>query len=74
MPTISFKVAGTRSGDIAKRMDRYNLAIRYGDFHARRLIEFLNLGHDDGVVRVSMAHYNTVEEVDRLVEAFDAIL
>ena len=74
VPTISFKIAGTDSGDIASRMDRHNLAIRYGDFHARRLIEFLNLEAEGGVVRASMAHYNTAEEVNRLTEAFDAIL
>jgi selenocysteine lyase/cysteine desulfurase len=29
---------------------------------------------DDGVVRVSMVHYNTVEEVQKLVEALDRVL
>jgi selenocysteine lyase/cysteine desulfurase len=29
---------------------------------------------EDGVVRVSMVHYNTVEEVQKLVEALDSIL
>jgi selenocysteine lyase/cysteine desulfurase len=28
----------------------------------------------DGVVRVSMVHYNTVEEVTKLVEIIDSIL
>ena len=29
---------------------------------------------DDGVVRVSMVHYNTSEEVERLVKVLDDIL
>jgi selenocysteine lyase/cysteine desulfurase len=29
---------------------------------------------DDGVVRVSMVHYNTVEEVQKLIVALDTIL
>jgi selenocysteine lyase/cysteine desulfurase len=29
---------------------------------------------EDGVVRVSMVHYNTVEEVQKLVGVLDAIL
>jgi selenocysteine lyase/cysteine desulfurase len=29
---------------------------------------------DDGVVRVSLVHYNSIAEVDRLVEALDEIL
>jgi selenocysteine lyase/cysteine desulfurase len=55
-------------------MDDFHVAIRFGDFHARRLIEFLGLEADGGVVRVSMAHYNTLEEVDRLVSALDSVL
>ncbi len=53
-------------------MDDYNIAIRFGDFHARRLAEYLGL--EDGCVRVSMTHYNTLDEVDALVAALDEIL
>ncbi|CAN0499870.1 unnamed protein product, partial [Discosporangium mesarthrocarpum] len=73
VPTISFKLDGLDSGDVARKMDDYRLAIRFGDFHARRLIEFLGIEHDGGVVRVSMAHYNTLDEVDTLVRALDAL-
>ena len=49
-------------------MDRFNIGIRFGDFYARRLIESLGLQSQGGVVRVSMAHYNTAGEIDRLIE------
>ena len=55
-------------------MDAYKIAIRFGDFHARRLAEYLDLGNGKGCVRVSMAHYNSLEEVDRLIAALDEIL
>ena len=48
-------------------MEAAQVAVRYGDFHARRLIEHLGLAGEGGVVRVSFAHYNTLEEVDRLI-------
>jgi selenocysteine lyase/cysteine desulfurase len=32
------------------------------------LIEALGLGGHQGVVRVSMVHYNTLEECDRLID------
>ena len=49
MPTISFKIKGRDSGDIARQMDDYKLAIRFGDFHARRLVEYLDLQeHGEG--------------------------
>lgn len=74
VPTISFKVRGQDSGAIARSIDEYQIAVRFGDFHARRLIEYLKLNEQGGVVRVSMAHYNTVEEVTALLQALDAVL
>lgn len=67
VPTISFVVDGQDSGAIVRRIDRLGIGIRFGDFHSRRLIEHLDLTRTSGVVRVSMVHYNTLEEVDRLV-------
>jgi hypothetical protein len=29
---------------------------------------------DDGVIRISFVHYNTVEEVERVITALDEIL
>ena len=74
VPTISFKVQGTDSQQLAERIDQFQVAIRYGDFHARRLVEYLGLDHDNGVVRVSMAHYNTPDEVNLLLTALDEVL
>lgn len=74
VPTISFVAEGHDSGEIAKAIDPYRVAIRFGDFHARRLAEYLDLMSGGGVVRVSMAHYNTIAEVDKLISALDATL
>jgi cysteine desulfurase family protein (TIGR01976 family) len=74
VPTVSFRFDGRDSGRVARAMDAHKIAIRHGDFHSRRLIEDLGLAGEGGVVRVSMVHYNTLEEVDRLCAAFDQIL
>jgi selenocysteine lyase/cysteine desulfurase len=71
MPTISFVVNGRHSETIVHHADKAGIGIRFGDFYARRLIEALGLQAQGGVVRVSMAHYNTVEEIDRLIECLD---
>ena len=71
VPTIAFKVDGRNSEEIVRAVDAAGVGIRFGDFHSRRLVEHLGLAGDGGVVRVSMVHYNTVEEVDRLVAALD---
>ena len=48
--------------------------IRWGHFYSKRLIDCLKLADGDGVVRLSLVHYNTVEEVDRLVDAMRTVL
>ncbi len=68
VPTISFVVEGVQSEAIVRRVDAARLGIRFGDFYARHLIEALGLAPQGGVVRVSIAHYNTVDEMTRLVE------
>lgn len=74
VPTISIAFDGRDPGEICRLVDAYKIAIRFGDFHARRLIEYLDLARGKGVVRVSMTHYNTLDEVDALVAAFEQIL
>ena len=73
VPTLSFVVAGMDSASIPIQVDPHRIAIRYGDFYAKRLIEDLGLAPQNGVVRVSMVHYNTLEEVDRLIAILDRL-
>jgi cysteine desulfurase family protein (TIGR01976 family) len=73
VPTISFVVENTQSEAIVKHIDQFNIGIRFGDFYARHLIEALDLQQHGGVVRVSIAHYNTVEEIDLLISHLNTI-
>ncbi|WP_017302189.1 cysteine desulfurase-like protein [Nodosilinea nodulosa] len=72
--TISFVVKGMSSDQIPPHLDAHKIGIRYGHFYALRLIEDLGLLPNQGVVRVSMVHYNTIEECDRLIERLAEIL
>ncbi|MDX0713229.1 cysteine desulfurase-like protein [Sinorhizobium medicae] len=74
VPTISFRFDGRDAAELCKAIDEENIAIRHGDFHSRRLAEYLELTDYNGMLRVSMVHYNTIEEVDRLTAAFDRVL
>ncbi len=74
VPTIAFRFDGREAGEICKAMDKENIAIRFGDFHSRRLAEYLDQTDHGGMLRVSMVHYNTIEEVDRMTAALDRIL
>lgn len=74
VPTIAFRFDGREAGELCKAMDGENIAMRFGDFHSRRLAEYLGLTDHGGMLRVSMVHYNTLDEVDRFTAALDRIL
>jgi len=71
VPTISFMVDGKMSESIVRHTDRFQIGIRFGDFYAKRLIESQGLHVWGGVVRVSIAHYNTMAEIDHLIRHLD---
>lgn len=74
VPTISFKLDGHDSAAVVRAVDGDRIGIRFGDFASRRLVESLGLAPKNGVIRASMVHYNTVEEVDRLIASLERAL
>lgn len=74
VPTISFTLENQDSARIVEQIDPFNIGIRFGDFYATHLINDLGLARQNGVVRVSMAHYNTLKEIDTLIEHLDPVL
>jgi selenocysteine lyase/cysteine desulfurase len=52
------------------------IGIRWGHFYAYTLVDELSpkVDVDDGVVRISLVHYNTVEEVHKIIEVLKTIL
>ena len=74
VPTVSFVVDGVASDAIVRQVDEHRIGIRFGDFYARRLIDDLGLAPRNGVVRVSMVHYNSPAEVEHLIEVLDRII
>ena len=75
VPTFSFTVEGRASADIPPLLAKQGIAVSNGHFYAKRLIEAMGLDNaEDGVVRASMAHYNTANEVDRLIQMLDKVL
>ncbi len=71
VPTFSFTVEGRKSAEIPAALAAGALGIGSGDFYAARLIDALGVRRGGGVIRASMVHYNTAEEVSRLVAALD---
>ena len=74
MPTISFMVNDMMSERVVLHTDQFGIGIRFGDFYAKRLIESLGLDVWGGVVRVSIAHYNTASEIESLILHLDEVI
>ena len=71
MPTVSFTVKDKSSLHVAQEAGRNNIGIRNGEFYAWRCLQGLGIEPNDGVVRVSMVHYNSIEEVRKLIGFLD---
>jgi cysteine desulfurase family protein (TIGR01976 family) len=74
VPTIAFTSSRQPSTAIVAATDAAGVAIRNGHMYARRAMDAFGIDPAEGVVRVSMVHYNTLEEVDRLIEVLDRVL
>ena len=76
VPVISFAVKGWKSEDVVYAVEKKsNYGIRSGHFYSKRLCnDVLGLPGDDGVVRVSLLHYNTEAEVEGLVKVLEEAL
>lgn len=63
---ISFNIEGLHPYDIGTILDKLGIAVRTGHHCAQPIMDFYKI---PGTVRASFAFYNTLEEVDALVEA-----
>lgn len=73
VPTVSFVHDSLSSREIVEKTDPHKIGIRFGDFYAKKLISDFDLQKHEGVVRVSLVHYNTAEEVEKLIDVFKSI-
>jgi cysteine desulfurase family protein (TIGR01976 family) len=69
VPTFSFTVDGHPTRAIAEHLAMRGISTWDGDFYAWELVRELGLANAGGLLRIGLVHYNTLTEVDRLVEA-----
>jgi cysteine desulfurase family protein (TIGR01976 family) len=66
--TFAFNHPELSAREIATRLGEREIAVWWGDYYAVEVMKRLGLG-EDGAVRAGIVHYNTAEEVDRLLES-----
>ena len=72
-PTISLTVNNKSSKSVSDVLVANNIATRNDNFYAWRCLMALGIDTNDGVVRLSMAHYNSHEDVNKLIEVLKKI-
>jgi selenocysteine lyase/cysteine desulfurase len=65
-PTAAVTFHGVTPETVATQLGDRGIATWWGDFYATGLIERLGLA-PNGVLRIGLTHYNTADEVDRLL-------
>jgi cysteine desulfurase family protein (TIGR01976 family) len=71
-PTETFTIDGHSSEDISVALGQRGVSAPASNFYALEVSRHLGLG-DEGGVRVGLAPYSTVEEIDRLIEGLREI-
>jgi cysteine desulfurase family protein (TIGR01976 family) len=66
--TLSLRIGGHNPTAIAKFLGDRGIFTWDGNFYAMNLSERLGVEQKGGVLRIGLVHYNTVEEVDRLLD------
>jgi selenocysteine lyase/cysteine desulfurase len=69
VPTFAFTLAGHAPREVARHLAASGISVWDGDFYAWELVRALGLAESGGLVRIGLVHYNTLDEVDRLVTA-----
>ncbi|MEI7643448.1 MAG: cysteine desulfurase-like protein [Chloroflexales bacterium] len=72
-PTVSFRIEGHTPRALAEALATQGIFAWDGNYYALSLSERLGVEAHGGMVRIGLAHYNTVEEIDRLLEALHGL-
>ena len=73
LPTVAFTWPRLTPRGTAEYLAGFGFCVWSGNYYALRLMEALGLEGSGGAVRVGLAHYNTTEEIDRMVAALSEV-
>lgn len=73
VPTIAVNLEGIHPHKAAQILDEHGIYVWDGNYYALAVTERLGVEDSGGMVRIGAAHYNTVAEIERLVEVLHSI-
>jgi cysteine desulfurase family protein (TIGR01976 family) len=72
-PTMAVRIKGHTPLQLATKLGERGFFTWDGNYYALNLTERLDVEKDGGFLRIGLAHYNTLEEVERLLTAVKEI-
>jgi cysteine desulfurase family protein (TIGR01976 family) len=73
VPTAAIRMAGHTPRQLASRLGERGIFTWDGNYYALNLTERLGVEPSGGMLRIGLIHYNTAEEVDRLLSALQEL-
>jgi cysteine desulfurase family protein (TIGR01976 family) len=73
-PTMAVRIKGHTPIELATKLGERGFFTWDGNYYALNLTERLDVEKDGGFLRIGLAHYNTGEEVERLLQALKEIV
>jgi len=73
VPTIACNIEGYSPRELAERLASQGIFAWDGNYYALGIMERLGLESKGGALRLGMAHYNTINEIDRVLECLEQI-
>jgi cysteine desulfurase family protein (TIGR01976 family) len=72
-PTAAIRLKGHTPRSVAQALGDSGIFVWDGNFYALSLTQRLDLESSGGLVRIGLAHYSTVDEIERLLTVLDKI-
>ena len=72
-PTVAIRMEGYTPRELAEQLGERGIFTWDGNYYAINLAERLGVQQSGGMLRIGLAHYNTAEEVERLLAELRAL-
>jgi cysteine desulfurase family protein (TIGR01976 family) len=73
VPTVSITAEDRTPSELAEHLSKHEIYAWNGNMYALELTERLGVEDRGGLLRLGLVHYNTIEEIDRLLQALDEL-
>jgi selenocysteine lyase/cysteine desulfurase len=73
VPTVAVNINGKQPRQLAEALANAGICAWDGNYYALELMERLGLENTGGALRIGLAHYNTLEEIDRCISVLKEV-